>query len=129
MNIDIEAHSPFFYDADFYGAELRKWAAPSSGEMTVIASDEDSVTLSFSVSVEVAAEATFTLSVRDSLDGDHISIGGASVVRDIDLEVPIVLRVARDGGPDGAIIDINTEGGRYVILDFGYVEPDHDEEG
>jgi hypothetical protein len=129
MNVDIQAHSAFFYGADFCGAELRRWVPPEAEDMTMIASDEKSLTLSFPVTVEVTAEATFTLSIRDSTDGDYISVGGASVVRDIHLDVPIVLRVARESGPEDAVIDIKAESGRYVTLDFGNVEPDFDDEG
>lgn len=129
MNVDVEAHSPFFYEANYYGAELRQWSRPSADDITVIASDKKSITLSFTVSIEVAAEADFALSVHDSWDRDHVAIGGAYLVKNIDLEVPVVLRIARDGGPDGAVIDLSTEGGRRVTLDFGEVGPDWDDEG
>jgi len=128
MNVDIEAHSPFFYDAAYYGAELKEWVQPSADDMTVISSDKESVTLSFTVRTKVAAKADFNLSVHDSIDGDNVSIGGAAVSKDIDLDVPIVLRVAREGGPDGAVLDLIAEGGRWVTLDFGYVEPDWGDE-
>ncbi|TCP96426.1 hypothetical protein C8J46_109122 [Sphingomonas sp. PP-F2F-A104-K0414] len=126
INPEVQAQSYLFHDVDLEGFALKDWEPPAAADVAVIASDETSLTLSFVVASTVEAEASFSFSIRDSWDGDQIAIGGATVIRDIPLDVAVVARVSRHGGADEAIVEIATEGARYVTFDFGAVEPDHE---
>ena len=122
----IDAQSPFQFHADYYGASLTSWELPSVNDFTVIESDADSVTMTTNVKVAIAAEADFTFYVYD--DGDDIVIGGTYAAKNIDVDVPIVLKVARESGPDDVALSMMYEMQRSISLDFGYVEPDVEEE-
>jgi hypothetical protein len=121
----VDAQSPFQFYADYYGAALKSWAPPSVADFSVIESDPDSVTMTTQVTLTVTAEADFNFYVHDT--GDDISVGGTYMEKDINLYVPIVVKVARESGPDDVAISMTYETQRSISLDFGYVEPDAEE--
>lgn len=121
----VDAQSPFQFYADYYGAALKSWEPPSVADFTVIESDPDSVTMTTKVTLTITAEADFNFYVHDT--GDDISVGGTYIEKDINLYVPIVVKVARESGPDDVAISMTYETQRSISLDFGYVEPDAEE--
>jgi hypothetical protein len=122
----VDAQSPFQFDANYYGAALKGWEPPSVADFTVIESDTDSVTMTTKVTLSVTAEADFNFYVHDT--GDDISVGGTYAEKDISLDVPIVVKVARESGPDDVAILMAHEIQRSISLDFGYLEPDAEED-
>ena len=122
----VDAESPFQFYADYYGAALKEWEPPLVADFTVIESDTDSVTMTTKVTLTVTAEADFNFYVHDT--GDDISIGGTYIEKDISLDVPIVVKVARESGPDDAAASMAYETQRSISLNFGYVEPDAEED-
>jgi len=122
----VDAESPFQFYADYYGAALKEWEPPLVADFTVIESDTDSVTMTTKVTLTVTAEADFNFYVHDT--GDDISVGGTYIEKDISLDVPIVVKVARESGPDDVAASMAYETQRSISLNFGYVEPDAEED-
>jgi rRNA-processing protein FCF1 len=122
----VDAQSPFQFYADYYAATIKSWVPPPAADFTVIESDTNSVTMTTKVTLTITAEADFSFYVHDA--GDDISIGGTYAEKNISLDVPIVLKVARESGPDDVAVSMAYETQRSISLDFGYVEPDVEED-
>ena len=122
----IDAESPFQFQATYYGAQLTNWTVPEPSEFTVISSDDETVSITAKFPVLITAEAEFGFYVHDS--GDDISVGDAYVEKDVSMKVPIVVKVARESGPDDVPAAMSYELRSNVALDFGYVEPEMEDE-
>lgn len=123
VNPEVQAQSHLFWEAELEDYSVIEVEPPTAEEMTVIGSDVETLTLSFVVSATVRAEASFVFSIRDSVDGDYIGLGSAIYTKDVPLDVPVVARISRVGGPDDAVEDLSIDGPRSVVFDFGGVEP------
>lgn len=128
---DLEASAPYSYDTEDEYGELDSWRL-ADHRFDVIASDDDSVTVAFTIHVEAVFHASFNFSVWDSIDRESIGVGGvqAKTTEAFDLQVNVT--IARDDEEvDPDIMELDLEG-EVPTVDFGYVETDysddHDEE-
>jgi hypothetical protein len=124
INPDIDATSYHFFEADFLGAEYRGHSQVSDDDVTIIDSDDKSVTLSFPLTVQAEVSADFTFSIRDSIDRDYVSIGSSELTRQVEIEVEVVLQVDRESGPADGAMTLKVDAPMFVPIDFGEVEPD-----
>ncbi|MDN3559254.1 PIN domain-containing protein [Vreelandella neptunia] len=98
-------------------------------EFKIIDKDEDWVVLEALANITVEAEGEFSLSVYDSIDRDHVYMGGitATVVEEFVSEILITI----SGDLDGPIDDLEVEEVEVVspigTIDFGTIEPDYSE--
>ncbi len=127
-DFDIEASSDFMFEQETEHSQVVSWSLPESSPVDVLASDEESVTISFEAEVEAEFGAHFSFSVRDSIDRDYVSMGSASRSATEVVRVPIVITLSKDEDEDPEPFDVEIER-RGLVVDFGYVEPDwgHDE--
>lgn len=126
-SFEIEANAPYYYQTDDEYATIDGWSVDDY-RFDVIGSDGDSVTVAFSVTVKATFNADFTFEVRDSIDKDYVTIGGAHAIKEETFGLQIVVTVGReDDSPDPDILDIEAEG-PSISVDFGYVEVDYGDE-
>ena len=104
-------------------SQVVSWDLPESSQVDVLASDEESVTISFEAEVEAEFGAHFSFSVRDSIDRNYVSMGSASQSAIETFRVPIVVTLPKGEDDDPEPFDVEVEG-RSLVVDFGYVEPD-----
>lgn len=125
-----EADAPYYYEDDLQDVELVRLTYPGSqGSPLVRPLDYDGETLvvQSSVTADIRATGTFAFSVKDGIDHDMVTIGGAEVVRNtsVTLEVLLTFENLTEGLPE--ITQIELVPARRKI-DFGYVEPDYSDE-
>lgn len=124
---DVEASAPYYYETSDEFATVNEWEV-AEPRFDVVDSDADFVTLAFPLVVKATFEASFTFTVRDGIDKDYISIGGANTSTTEHFDVQILVTVARDDeSPDPEIIDLETDISSLSV-DFGQVEVDYGDE-
>jgi hypothetical protein len=120
----VEAHSDFYLDSESGFSAIDSWEVKPGTAFNVLASDDESLTVSFDVSVWAEFEAYFTLSVRDSIDRDYVQIDRSTASRLEQFDVTIEATVAREDGDDPEALDVEAEKWNLTV-DFGYIEPDY----
>jgi len=126
-SFEIEANAPYYYETEDEYATIDSWAVDDY-QFDVIDSDDDSVTIAFTVTVNATFRAGFTFEVRDSIDKDYITIGGTQAAKEETFSLQIVVSVGRDDdGPDPDILNIEAEG-PSIAVNFGYVDVDYGDE-
>jgi len=121
---EVEANAPFSYEVDDEYGAIKEWSIENDS-FDVIASDEDTVTIAFTVNVVATFTASFTFEVRDSIDRDYVTVGGAQPSKNETFGLQIVVTVDReDDSPDPVILEIEAEG-PPIAVDFGYVDIDY----
>lgn len=124
---EIEANAPYYYETEDEEATIDSWSVEDY-LFDVIDSDDDSVTIAFTVTVNATFNAGFTFEVRDSIDKDYITIGGTQAAKEETFTLQIVVSVGRDDdSPDPDILDIEAEG-PSIAVNFGYVDVDYGDE-
>lgn len=124
---EIEANAPYYYETEDEEATIDSWSVEDF-LFDVINSDDDSVTIAFTVTVNATFNAGFTFEVRDSIDKDYIMIGGTQAAKEETFTLQIVVSVGRDDdAPDPDILDIEAEG-PSIAVNFGYVDVDYGDE-
>lgn len=124
---EIEANAPYYYETEDEEATIDSWSV-NDYQFDVIDSDDESVTIAFTVTVNAIFNAGFTFEVRDSIDKDYITIGGTRAAKEETFSLQIVVSVGReDDNPDPDILDIEAEG-PSITVNFGYVEVDFGDE-
>lgn len=101
----------------------------SDNEFRIIDKDEDWVVLEALANITVEAEGEFSLSVYDSIDKDHVYMGGVSATATEEFESEILITIS--GNLDGPIDDLSVEEVEVVkpitTIHFGTLEPDYGE--
>ena len=80
-SFEVEANAPYYYETEDEHATIDSWSVDDY-QFDVIDSDDDSVTISFTVTVNATFNAGFTFEVRDSIDKDYITIGGTQAANE-----------------------------------------------
>lgn len=123
----ILANAAYYYDEEAESSRLISWQLADDARFGIMDSDTETVTVSFEVDFEAEFVANFTLSVRDGIDKDYVTIGGTTVTRTETISVPIVATIPKDELEDPEPNEVEVEA-RGLTIDFGYVEPDWNEE-
>jgi hypothetical protein len=123
-DFEIEAQSDFMFDQDRESSEVTSWYLPERAPVDVVASDEETVTLSFEVAAEADFGAYFNFSVRDAIDGDYVTIGKCIARKTETFSVRVVATVPKEEDKDPEPFEVEVEG-RRILVDFEYVGPDY----
>jgi hypothetical protein len=123
---EFDAQTPYYFDAETEFSDLLGWRL-ADDTFDVLASDADSVTLSFTVEAEARFGASFTFSVRDGIDRDYVTIGGARPRTEETFKVDIVATLVREDADNPEVIEIESEASTLHV-DFGYVDLDYDQD-
>lgn len=98
-------------------------------EFRIIDKDDDWVVLEALANITVEAEGEFSLSVYDSIDKDHVHMGGITVTAKEEFESEILITIS--GNLDGPIDELTIDEVEVVspisTIHFGTIEPDCDE--
>jgi CheY-like chemotaxis protein len=126
---DADASSHMFWEADDVYATLRGWEfAYDEGDRFEFDDREfDALTVVTRLRVTLDAHASFTFSIKDSIDKDMVGTGYADIAREIEMEADVRVRfgnvAAREFEVEWAEVDSLPR-----QIDFGYVEPEDDSE-
>ncbi|MCC0090826.1 PIN domain-containing protein [Aeromonas veronii] len=125
---DQEADSAFYWEADGSHGWFKDFSLLEH-EFRIVDKDEDWVVLEASANIVVEAEGDFSLSVYDSIDRDHVSMGGVTVRVEREFESEILITISGDlNGPvDELSIDEVEIVSPINTIDFGYIEPEYDD--
>lgn len=135
-DIDIypEASSSFIYEVDDTEVVLDDFSfiVDNDGNALLQPIQGQNETLIIEAKIDIAAtvSASFSLSVRDSIDGDDVYIGSATVNTEVEFQSEILFTMEGDFEGDTKNIDlINFELLSYPKdIDFGEIEPDWEDE-
>jgi len=101
----------------------------SENEFRIIDKDEDWVVLETLANITVEVEGEFSLSVYDSIDKDHVYMGGVSTTATEEFESEILITIS--GDLDGPLDKLSVDEVEVVkpitTIDFGTLEPDYSE--
>jgi len=134
LDIYPEVDSGFFYESEpiqaiFNEFEFKVFEPPNLIFRPVKFDDVDSVVES-KLSVNVDLECMFFFSVYDSIDGDYVLLGSnkANIKTNLDVDILISFVGPLDKvGAEVEVDDVEIELKIPQAIDFGYVEPDWDE--
>lgn len=114
--IDIEANAPYYYESEDEYGTVDSWSV-DGGNFNVLDYDKETVTVSFLIDVTATFHATFSFSVWDSIDKDHVGIGGAQAQARETFDLEIIATVERDDdSPDPGISFLEVEGGCRLLI-------------
>jgi len=124
---EIDASTHYYYETEDEYATIDNWEIDEN-RFDVIDSDDESVTLAFTVSVSATFYANFSFEIKDGIDKDYITIGGNQASREKTFDLQLVVAVARDDdGPDPDVLSIEAEG-HPGSVNFGFVDIDFGDE-
>ncbi|BDY04884.1 PIN domain-containing protein [Ferrimonas sp. YFM] len=125
---DQEADSFLYWEPDGCHGWFKSFELVSN-ELRIIDKNGDWIVLEALANITVEAEGDFSLSVYDSIDRDHVYMGGVTVTAVEEFESEILITVSGDF--DGSIDELEVEEVEVVnpigIVDFGTIEPDYGE--
>lgn len=126
--IYAEAETAFYSDYEQANVEFASFDLvdlDGTVEVEIVKCDGLTIVAKIEATVEVNASASFTFQIKD--EGDYITIGGSRSYRSTDFPVDVLLTL--DQLPGGSIVPTEIEVlGVPDTIDFGYVEPEFDEE-
>jgi len=126
IDFDVDADSPFHYEAEPMEAELLEILLDTLTEPVVLAADETSVTFSIDITVKAKFNAVFSFAVWDSMDKDYVGMGSESADTTDDVTLTLTIVAERDisKGIQGREVSVSQ---RTFTVDFGYVDAFPDE--
>lgn len=101
----------------------------SDSNFKIVDHSEDYIVLEVSANITVEVEGEFSLSQYDSIDRDHVYIGGVSVTAEEQFTSEILVRVCGDLTGDLDALDVEEVEvvNPITSVDFGTLEPDYGE--
>lgn len=125
---DQEADSHLYWEPEgchawFKGFELLE------NEFRIVDKDDDWIVLEAMAKITIEAEGEFSLSVYDSIDRDHVYMGGitATAIEDFESEILITISGDLNGPIDELTIDDVEVVSTIGSVNFGTIEPDYGE--
>lgn len=99
-------------------------------EFRIVDKNDDWIVLEALAKITIEAEGEFSLSVYDSIDKDHVYIGGVTATAIEDFESEILCTIS--GDLNGPIDDLTIDDVEVVspigTINFGTIEPDYSED-
>ena len=93
----------------------------------VVQFNDTTLAIELEAKVAVKAEASFSISIYDSIDKDYVSMGSAEAEQEVELDLRILITFERNvGGGAPQIVELELINPPDSI-DFGHVEPDYGE--
>ncbi|NRA88881.1 MAG: DUF4935 domain-containing protein [Rhizobiales bacterium] len=110
------------YDAEPYSAVIQNILLDSISQLIVVEANENDITFTFSVDVEVIFEAEFSFHAYDSIDKDYVHLSSEYASIDKTLPYKIIVTIDRDLNPEPSASNTAVSK-NHLNIDFGYVEP------
>ncbi|MGL1957885.1 MAG: PIN domain-containing protein [Colwellia sp.] len=124
---DQEADSFHYWEPDGCHGWLNDFELTDSN-FKIIDHAEDYIVLEASANITVEVEGEFSLSQYDSIDRDHVYIGGVSATAEEQFTSEILVTVWGDLTGDFSELDVEVEVVNPITsVDFGTLEPDYSE--
>jgi len=125
---DQEADSHFYWEPEGSNGWYRGFEFTDL-DFRVIDTDENWVVVEVWADIIVEAEGEFSLSARDPIDRDYISLGGITVTAEAEFQSEILLTIVGDLNGDINNLYINEVEvvDPITSVDFGTIEPDYGE--
>lgn len=125
---DQEADSHLYWEPEGSNGWFKEFELIDN-EFRIIDKDEDWVVLELLANITVEAEGEFSLSVYDSIDRDHVNMGGITVTATEKFESEILVTIS--GNLEGPIDELAIDEVEVVTpirtIHFGTIEPDYSE--
>lgn len=120
-----EADSAFYWEPEGCRAWFESYKVLDD-DFNIVDHDNKWVTFSAHVEITVKAEGDFSLSVYDSVDRDHVGMGGVSAEVSASFETEVLITVSGDLHGEAGDLTIDQVEVEDVIsvIDFGTIEPD-----
>lgn len=136
MSIYAEGSSQFFFDPEYVEVAYRnfEFVTDKAGNALLqpIQGQDEVLIVEAKVNVVANASASFSLSVRDSVDKDYVDLGDASATTELEFQSEVLITFEGDFNTDIESIELTSlELLSYPpSADFGEIEPDwwHEDE-
>lgn len=136
LDLQAEGNSPFFYEPEYIEVVLKDFDFVTDEEgnalLQPVQGQDGILVVEAKLHVTAMASTTFSLSVRDSIDKDYVTIGDSSVAEEIDFESEVLLTFEGNFAENAE--DVELTGFELLSypsdVDFGSIEPDwwHEEQ-
>lgn len=130
LDLYPEADSQFFYEPDLVEVLLEDFdfVTDKAGNALLqpVQGQDGTLIVEAKINITATASTTFSLSVRDSIDKDYVTIGDASASETIEFESEVLLTFEGDFSQGGKEVELT---GFELLsypteVDFGEIEPD-----
>lgn len=132
MDFIVEASSDYVLDDEITDFNIEEIViGDGEGELPEIEpidAGSDYLVAKIPVSVEISVRCDFHFSVRDGVDKDYVSIGSASMSTSRTLSFDVLVTFGEPISEITSIDDIEVTGKGRLYLDFGYVQPEWNED-
>lgn len=129
-DIQVDAVSSMYYEYSDVAASLVTYELDDDEEglvnILVVRIDDGSIVLRLGATVEAEVEASFSFSVRDSIDRDYVNMGGNAYTATKHFHTDILVTLSGDFSKDFDDIEVTDIKVLETLtdVDFGEVEPD-----
>lgn len=93
----------------------------------IVRIDNDCVVISIKIELQIYAESFADMSVYDSIDKDHVSLGSSHVETNTDTTATALITISTKNEEDLQIEKVELTDS-YITIEFGYVVPDWEPE-
>jgi len=128
--VSAEADSAYYVEGDEVELTLLDYALQGNEEsyvFKVVQAGPGKIVARIDLELELHAEASFSLSVYDSVDKDYTGMGSAEAATDETFDGAVLVTFQGDFHLDNVEISAVELVDGPSSIDFGYVEPDHDD--
>jgi len=101
---------------------------PDDLDFTVVQAGPGKIVVRVESILKIRAEASFSLSIYDSIDKDYVGMGSAEAEREEEIEVGLLLTFEGNFDDDDVILSAVEVVDAPSSIDFGYVEPDYSDD-
>ncbi|MCD1597482.1 PIN domain-containing protein [Rheinheimera aquimaris] len=126
---DQDADSHLYWEPEGCHAWFKEFELLEN-EFRIVDKDDDWIVLEAMAKITIEAEGEFSLSVYDSIDRDHVYMGGITATTIEDFESEILITIS--GDLNGPIDELTVEDVEVVSpirsINFGTIEPDYGED-
>lgn len=126
VDFDVDADSPFHYEAEPMEAELLEVLMDTLTEPVVLAADDTSVTFSINLTVKARFNALFSFAVWDSIDKDYVAMGSETADVTDEVTLPLTIVAERDISEGIQDREISVSQRTFTVY-FGHVDAFPDE--
>lgn len=135
MEIDVEANSSFYWEADDVYAEYKRHAfhrlSPNLVDMDLVRVTEHEVVIRLRARIACSVHASFALSMTDPIDRDEVRMGSQRATLEQNFESDVLVTFQGDftKGLKGVTIETVELVDDIPTVDFGEIEIDWGREG
>lgn len=132
LSVYGEADSAYSVEADQVDLTLQKLTIisdPEKLEFVVVQAGPQIIVARVEADLKVLAEASFSLSIYDSIDKDYVGMGSIDASREEDIRVSLLVTFEGDFESNDIALTQAEIVDAPGSIDFGYIEPDYGEDG